>query len=237
MKVALVTGSAKDVGADIAVSLAREGYTIVVNYLKSKKEAESTLKKIKKYSKKSIAIQSDVSDQKSVKNLFKKIIDTYGGIDVLINTVGNFIFKTLPQTSFIEFDDIIKNNLHSVFLCCQAAFPHMKKQRYGRIINFGCVGCDRVVVRQNTTPYYIAKTGVFILTKAFAAEYGKYNINVNMISPGVIETSNYQRKTPKGRPAKKKDIANAIQFLLSDKAEYVSGANLEVSGAWLLDFN
>ena len=108
----------------------------------------------------------------------------------------------------------------------------MKKKGWGRIINFGCVAGDSITVRKNTTPYYIAKTGIIMLTKTFAYEYAKYNITVNSVSPGILKTSIVKARTPKGRYADFPDIINAINFLLKEESDYVNGANIEVAGGW-----
>ena len=108
----------------------------------------------------------------------------------------------------------------------------MKKKKWGRIINFGCVAADSLTVRKNTTPYYIAKTGVIMLTKVLAYEYAKFAITVNSVSPGILKTSVAKPPTPSGGYAQFEDIENAINFILSPASGYLNGANIEVAGGW-----
>lgn len=108
----------------------------------------------------------------------------------------------------------------------------MQKKKWGRIINFGCVGADNLTIREKTTPYYIAKSGVIMLTKVLAYEYAKYGITINSISPGILQTSVAKPKTPTGKFAEFEDIINAVNFLLKDDSSYINGANLEVAGGW-----
>lgn len=230
-KIALVTGSAKNLGRAISINLAKQGVKVVIHYQNSEKEARQTLKEIKKYSE-GIMVKADLTDEKEVINLFKTVKEELGTVDILVNTIGNFIFEPITTTAFTKFKDIIASNLYSAFLCCQEALPHMQKKKWGRIINFGCVGADNLTIREKTTPYYIAKTGVIMLTKVLAYEYAKYGITVNSISPGILQTSVAKPKTPSGKFAQFEDIINAVNFLLKDDSSYINGANIEVAGGW-----
>lgn len=233
-KVALVTGSAKGLGAAIALALAKAGCIIIVNYLHSEGQAQATLNKIKPYSPDSISLRADVTISSEAKELIGTIVQRFGRIDILINNVGDFLFKPLASTSTKEFESVLSSNLSSVFICTQAALPHMRKNRYGRIISFGSCGCDRILVRKNTTAYYIAKSGVYALSKAIAMEEAGHNITSNIISPGILETSAVKHPVPVGRVGKPEDIINAVLFLLDERSAYISGANIEVAGALVL---
>src|SRR3989344_1823276 len=230
-KVAFVSGSSKNLGRAIAVNLAKHGFNVAVHYNQSQKEAKKTLISVKKYSG-GILVKGDLTDPNDVNSVFKEISQKLGRIDILINLIGNFIFQPISITPFSEFRDCLESNLYSTFLCSQKALPYMVKKKWGRIINFGCVAADSLTIRKNTTPYYIAKTGVIMLTKVLAHEYTKYNITVNSISPGILKTSIVKAKTPSGRLADFPDIVNAINFLLKEESNYINGANIEVSGAW-----
>ena len=231
MKTALVTGGAKNLGKAIAVNLAKQGFNIAIHYNTSEKEAEISLKEIKKYSD-GFLIQGDLTDPKKVDLIFQKIEKSIGKVDILVNLIGSFIFTPIDKTGLLKFKDVIETNLYSTFLCCQRALPQMKKNKWGRIINFGCVGAESLTIRKNTTPYYIAKTGVIMLTKVFAFEYAKHNITINSISPGILKSSIVKTTTPSGRLADFSDITNAINFLLKEESNYINGANIEVAGAW-----
>ena len=261
-KIALVTGSAKNLGRAIALDLAKQGAKIIVHYQTSKQEEEKTLDEVKIYSE-GIIVKADLTREKEVFNLFQTVKKEMGSVNILVNMIGNFIFEPITSTTFPKFKDVIESNLYSTFLCCQQALPHMQKNKWGRIINFGCVGADNLTIREKTTPYYIAKTGVIMLTKVLAYEYAKgsflnkpddylgirpfvarpkcqssfearpkYGVTINSISPGILQTSVAKPKTPSGKLAQFEDIINAINFLLKDESNYINGANLEVAGGW-----
>src|SRR3989338_10631950 len=230
-KIALVTGSAKNLGRAIALDLAKQGAKIIVHYQTSKQEAEKTLDEVKIYSE-GIIVKADLTREKEVFNLFQTVKKEMGSVNILVNMIGNFIFEPITSTTFPKFKDVIESNLYSTFLCCQQALPHMQKKKWGRIINFGCVGADNLTIREKTTPYYIGKSGVIMLTKVLAYEYAKYGVTINSISPGILQTSVAKPKTPSGKLAQFEDIINAINFLFKDESNYINGANLEVAGGW-----
>ncbi|HIK00997.1 TPA: SDR family oxidoreductase [archaeon] len=232
-KVAVITGSNRGLGRAVAIELAKRGAILVLNYRKSKKAADKAFAEIKRHSPKSILIKANVSSEKDVKRMFSYVFKRFHRVDILINNVGNFLFKKISQHSHSEFRGVIESNLYGTFLCSKSVLEKMRARKYGKIINIGCAGCDRITIREHTTPYYIAKTGVYMLTKAMAAEEAKYKININMVSPGILETSIVKQKVPAGRLASHKDIINAILFLLNENSSYINGANIEVAGGWV----
>ncbi|MBI2611439.1 SDR family oxidoreductase, partial [Candidatus Gottesmanbacteria bacterium] len=124
---------------------------------------------------------------------------------------------------------------YSTFLCSQKVLPYMKKKRWGRIINFGCAAADAITIRKNTTPYYIAKTAVIMLTKVLAYEYAKYGITINSISPGIMPTSVTKPKSQFAQSTQLvqfSDITHAINLLLKEDSSAINGANIEISGGW-----
>lgn len=230
-KIALVTGSAKNLGKSIAIDLAKQGAKVAIHYHNSKKEAFDTLAEVKKYSQ-GIIIKTDVTNPKDISSMVQTIELKLGTIDILVNLVGNFIFEPITTTTFAKFQDVIESNLYSTFLLCKQVLPNMVKKKWGRIINFGCAGAESITIREKTTPYYIAKTGVIMLTKLLATEYAKFGITVNSISPGILETSVAKPPTPSGKFTQFKDIINITNFLLKDESSYINGANIEVAGGW-----
>ena len=235
-KVALVTGSSKRIGKAIALALAKNGADVAVHYNKSKKEAESVKKEIEKLGKCSITVKADLTNPKEVEQMFKDVIQKFRKIDILINNVGNFIFKNIDEYSAEEWDYLLDTTLNTTFYCCKFALPYMRKQKFGRIINIADSLADRIQASPKLTPYIIGKTGVLILTQTLAVTEAKYNINVNAVSPGVMENSvvKPEDEIPKGRYGTYEDITNPMLFLLDKKSDYITGANIKVNGGWRL---
>src|SRR3990167_8551031 len=186
-KVALVTGSSKRIGKEIAIALARNGADVIVHYNKSKKEAEAVRKNIESLGNRSMAVKADLRNLGETKAMFKAIIKKFKKIDILINNVGNFIFKDIDEYSPEEWHYLIDTTLNTTYHCCRYAIPFMRKQKFGRIINIADSLADRIQASPKLTPYIIGKTGVLILTQTLAVTEAKYNINVNAVSPGVME--------------------------------------------------
>ncbi len=228
---ALITGGAKHLGAAIAIGLAKQGINVAVHCHTSKNDAQKTVQEVKKYSR-GCAVTGDVSRPDDVHTMFGQTEKAFGPVDILVNVVGNFLYEPITGTTFETFRDVIESNLYGTFLCCRRALPAMQKRGWGRIINFGCIAADSLTIRKNTTPYYIAKTGVIMLTKVLAHEYSKDGITVNSVSPGILETSVAKPPTPSGKYAQFSDIINTIQFFLKEESHYVNGANIEVAGGW-----
>ncbi len=231
-RLALVTGGGKGLGRQIAIELARAGATVIINYRSDKLAAEETLLLVQEFSASSRIIQADVTQPPEVDRLFESIRSDYGEVDILINNVGDFIFKPLMETSDSEFSATIESNLHAAFFCSRRVLESMGPG-YGRIINIGAVGADRLLLRKRTAPYYIAKTGLFMLTKILSLECGE-GTTVNMVSPGVLPNG----IRPDGaRVVAYEDVTRAVLFLAGEDAKEVNGANIEVSGGWSLGMN
>lgn len=227
-----ITGSARGLGRALALKFAEQGTVVIGHDRSSKKEADELLEELKKFNPKCGMFQANLRSPEETGEMMEKIHQGYGHIDILINNIGNFIYKPFDATTFEEFADVIESNLYSTFLCSKLVLEKMKERRSGVIINLGCAGADRIVIRELTTPYYIAKTGVLMLTKILAHTYAPYGIRVNSVSPGILETSVAKLDVPAGRYATFDDIFNAMSFLLSSDASYINGANIEVAGAW-----
>ena len=235
-QVALVTGSSKRLGKELALALAKNGAHVIVHYNKSKKEAELVKKEIESLGSSSITVKADLKNVKEVEKMFKTIIKKFKKIDILINNVGNFIFKNIDEYSTEEWDFLIDTTLNTTYYCCKYALPYMRKQKFGKIINIADSLADRIQAAPKLTPYIIGKIGVLILTQTLAVTEAKYNINVNAVSPGVMENSvvKPEDKVPKGRYATYDDIINVVLFLLDEKSDYITGANIKVNGGWRL---
>jgi 3-oxoacyl-[acyl-carrier protein] reductase len=236
--VALVTGSSRGIGKIIALRLAEAGASLVINYKSDSSAADEVLQLIKKMKRQAISVQCDVSNFADVEEMVGKVTSEFGRIDILVNNVGPFLYKSIYDTTIQEWHQIINSNLNSTFYCCKAVVPIMRKQRSGNVINIGAPNAERTQGYVQNCPYAIAKTGVVVLSKSLAKEEAKNGIRVNVINPGFIETDEYTaemkkdmpKQVPLGRLGKPEDIANAVLFLVSDEANYITGSVLNVHG-------
>lgn len=202
--------------------------------------AEKTAKEIQEMGRRSFAIKMDVTDREQVKNVFARIKEEFGSIDILVNNAG-----TLDHVSQIEmqkdefWERDLKVNLTGAYNCTKAVWPYMKEQGWGRVINMSSVAGTLGGFGQAS--YSVTKGGLLSFSKSMALEGARYGITVNAIVPGVIATEAFKMANPKmnermiqrtafRRPGEPEDIANAITFLCSDKAKYITGVGLNVSG-------
>jgi len=234
--IALITGAAKGLGNYLARHLALQGYFVLIHYHQSQQEAVALRDEIAAAGGQAEVLQANLNQGSEVKAMFVKITQQWGRLDVLINNVGNYLKKSLDTISFEEWDSILHNNLNTAFYCTQSAIPLMQKHQYGRIFFTGFAEVGKLTAQPLVTPYFIAKTGLLVLAKSYAKVLAKDNINVHMVSPGVLENSLSQPidEIPKGRMATLEEFASVIDFLLSDKAGYLTGTHIEVAGGWRL---
>jgi 3-oxoacyl-[acyl-carrier protein] reductase len=238
-KVALVTGGAQGIGRAIAETLAGLGADVIVADLQ-KDKAKSTAKEIASASsRKTLGLNVDVAQQESVKAMVEKAIAEFGRIDILVNNAGTTRDNLIMRISEADWDLVLNVNLKGAFNCSQAIVRPMMKQRYGRIINITSV--SGMVGQAGQTNYSSSKAGLIGFTKALAKEVGSRNITVNAVAPGFIETELTSdlpeevkemalKITPAGRFGQPQEIANAVAFLASEEAAYVTGAVLRVDG-------
>ena len=232
-KIAIITGAGKGIGKATAQQFQKEGATIVIAE-SDKILGEKTADKIGGY-----FIHTDVSNEKSVNNLFESIKDKFNRLDILVNNAGVLKDNTLKKLSSNDFNSVINVNLKGTYLCGRRAADLMIDQNYGVILNAASVVAHNGNFGQ--TNYVASKSGVIGMTKVWARELGKYNIRVNAVAPGFIETDMTKNlpekvvqlmndKVPLRRWGKTEDIANAYIFLASENASYISGAILNVDG-------
>lgn len=234
-KVAVVTGAAKGLGRAMALALAKDGYTVVVHYRQSLSEAQKVIGEIKSDSPDSILVAGDLTVESDVAKMFGQIIKKFKGVDLLINNVGNFLYKNLGGTTNEEFRDVMQSNVYSAFYCSRAALAVMRKQKSGHIINIGAVGCGDFAATEKAVPYFMAKNALYYLTKAMAWEEARNGIHVNMISPASLATDIFKAGDfPMGRSANYDDVIKVLRFLTSADAYYINGANIEVAGAFIV---
>ncbi len=237
-RIAIVTGSSKGIGRGIAKRLAADGYTIVVNYQRDMNAAQETCSIVQAHTPRSVKIQADVATPDGARRLIDETLTQFGRIDVLVNNVGPFLVKSVFDTEIDEWRRVIDGNLSSAFYCMKFVLPTMRAQKAGQIINLGSLNVETTRGAPTTGAYNAAKTGIVVLTKSVARSEARYGIRCNLVSPGFIETyatTDADRRelpslVPLGSLGTADDIAEAIAFLVSDKARYITGAVLNVHG-------
>lgn len=244
MRSVLITGGAKGIGASVAVAFAKEGYNVAINYLTSEEKANDLCDVlISSYGVDAIAIKADVSDYDECINLINETINHFGFIDVLVNNAGISSIKLLTETTKGEWDKIINTNLSALFNTSKNVLPYMIREHKGCIVNissmWGEVGASCEVA------YSTSKAGVIGFTKALAKEIGPSNIRVNCVSPGFILTDMNKELNEKDMESIKeeivldsfgtpKDVADAVMYLASDKARFITGQVLGVNGGMVI---
>jgi 3-oxoacyl-[acyl-carrier protein] reductase len=234
-RVALVTGAAKGIGRAIARCLSQDGFAVAAHYRSSVSEADGLVAEIRANGGAAQAFQADLTDDAAARALVKTVVAEMGSLDVVVNNVGNFAIGPLATYPLESWRDMFASNLDSTFAVCQAALIPMRAQHFGRIVNFGYAGTDRLLARPQSVAYTIAKTGVTLLTKAIALAEIANGITANVIAPGIIENSvGDLPMVPAGRLGTYEDICAAVRFFVGGEASYVTGQTLEIAGGWHL---
>jgi 3-oxoacyl-[acyl-carrier protein] reductase len=238
-KVALVTGASRGIGRAIALRLAGLGALVAVNFNQSADAANEVVQEIIVNGGKAIAVQGDVGKFEQAQNVVKTTTDTFGRLDILVNNAGTTRDNLLALMKEQDFDFVIENDLKSVFNCSKAALRPMMKQRYGRIVNITSV--SGIMGNPGQTNYSAAKAGIIGFTKAMAKEYAGKNIYVNAVAPGYVPTdltNALPNEVKEGivkyvalqRFGTCEEVADAVAFLASDRASYITGQTLAVDG-------
>jgi len=239
-KVAVVTGGGRGIGKAICQVLSREGSTVVVADV----DIESARKvsgELSKLGQRSLAIEVDVSSSQQVSEMIKCVIQELGTVDILVNNAGIRGMGKIEEMSEEDWDRVIAVNLKGTFLCSKAVIPAMRKKKTGRIINIASVAgkTGGVIAGAN---YAVSKAGIICLTKSLAKELAPYGITVNAIAPGMIKThmtedfpENISQLIPLGKKGLAQDVANAVLFLASSDADYITGEILDVNGGMFMD--
>ena len=242
-KCALITGATRGIGKQIAITLAKQGYNIALNYRKENEELENTKKEIEEIGVQVLAVKGDVANFEECENFVKQVIERFGQIDVLVNNAGITKDMLLMRMKKEDFEQVIDTNLVGTFNVTKNVVPYMMKARSGRIINISSV----VGISGNAgqTNYSASKAGIIGFSKSLAKEIASRNILVNAVAPGFIETNmtdvlkddvkqEIAKNIPLRRMGTTQDVANVVKFLASDDSSYITGQVINVDGGMLM---
>ncbi|MFA5905790.1 MAG: 3-oxoacyl-ACP reductase family protein [Desulfobacula sp.] len=241
---AIVTGGSRGIGRAVALMFAKEGADVLVNYHSNDAAARETVAEIEKLGRKGVAVAADVADYKSAQNMVDECVKQLGGVDIVVNNAGVSKPSMLLKMPEADWDYIINVHLKAAFNTTQAAGRYMKEKNYGKIINvISTAGIFGTIGQIN---YASAKAGIIGFTKSASRELGRYNINVNVICPGITKTEMtgklqsdeklrkiYEGRIQLGRFGEPEEIAPAFVFLASDDASYITGQVLGVDGGYI----
>ncbi len=245
--VALVTGAGiGGLGAQSAIALAQSGCSIVVSDLPSREKAlQDTLQEVRKYTNETLSVTMDITKEKDVDRVVEAVINTFGRIDILMNAAGAMLRKSSIETSLEEWQHIIDVNLTGTWLMARRVGSELIKQEQGKIINVSSLYAN-IVGPLPEPAYYASKSGIVNLTRGLASEWGRQNVQVNCIAPGVFYPTNMTKpladqpgrleemaeRTLLGRLGTPEDIKGVVVFLGSKASDYMTGQMLTVDGGW-----
>ncbi len=241
--IAVVTGASRGIGRAIALRLAKDGYTVIINYNHSEEKAQEVQAQIEKDGGSAALYQCDVADEAACEAFISSIFETYGRIDVLVNNAGINRDAMLMKMKEEDFDAVIDTNLKGTYHTMRFAIRQMTRQQEGRIINIASVVGEIGNVGQ--TNYAASKAGIIGMTKAAAKEAARGGVTVNAIAPGFIKTDmtdavpdkikdNFRAQIPMREFGEPEQVASAVSFLASKEAGYITGQVLNVDGGMVM---
>ena len=234
-----MTGASRGIGEVIARRLAQAGAKVAANYSTGAEAASQVVDSISAQGGEAFAIAADVSNESQVESMVKQVVDRWGKLDILVNNAGITRDKLLIRMTSEEWDDVIRVNLKSAYLCSKFALPHMMRQRHGRIVNMSSV--VGVSGNPGQANYAASKAGLIGITKTLAREVASRNITVNAVAPGYITTAMVEQlsedvqkaildRVPLGRFGTPEDVAEAVAFLCTEGAGYITGQVIGIDG-------
>src|SRR5919198_3049753 len=236
--VAVVTGAGRGIGRAIAEELGGGGAKVVVNYRRSKDQAEDLVNRLEQTGAQAVAVRADVADADQAAMLIDKTVTSFGRIDVLVNNAGITVDRTLKNLTCEDWEQVVHVNLNSCFYTVKAALPHFMRQRSGTIVNISSFVGQAGNFGQ--TNYAAAKAGILGFTKTAALELARYNVTVNAICPGFLETEmvgevpeavkeTILKRIPLGRLGQPTEVARCVRFLAED-GDYITGQTIKING-------
>lgn len=239
---ALVTGAGQGIGRVLAVAFAEAGCDVAILEIDIEK-AKAAAEEIRRLGRKSIAVQTDISQKEQVDKAFEATAKTFGGLDICVNNAGISIQEPAEEMTEKDWDRIIDINLKGVFLCSQAAARIMIPRKRGSVINIASMSASAVNVPQKQAAYNTSKAAVSMLTKSLAVEWAQYGIRVNSLSPGYMQTEMtmatmtalfpaWEALTPMGRLGNPEELRGAVIYMASDASSYMTGHDLIVDGGY-----
>lgn len=240
-KVVIVTGASRGIGRNIATTLAKKGYIVIANYNKSENKAIELQQNLEKENINIDIFKADVSNRDEVKKLVQFVINKYKKIDCVINNAGIDQVKMFLDITDADWNNMISNNLNSVFYMCQEVLPYMIHEKNGVIINISSIW--GITGASCESHYAVSKAGVDALTKSLAKEMGPSNIRINSIAPGFIDTEmnnnlneeekqEIKEEIPLQKIGKVEDVSRTVEWIVED--EYITGQVISVNGGWLI---
>jgi 3-oxoacyl-[acyl-carrier protein] reductase len=238
-KNAIVTGGSLGIGTAIALVLAREGANVAINYRRHDAEAKEVVRKVEEMGRKGLAIKADVSSYDDAQKMVRRVVDEFGSLEILVCNAGINWDGVIWKMSEEQWDTVINVNLKGYFNYNKAAAMVFKERKYGKIINVSSINGLRGKFAQ--TNYSASKGGEIAMSKALARELGRFNVNVNVVAPGMVMTDMARNIPPEflnkavdetvlGRVAEPEDIAEVVAFFASDKSRHITGEVIKIDG-------
>lgn len=238
-KVALITGGARGIGRAICLKMASEDTIVIINYNNSENEAKELMNHISKMGFQAEIYKCSITDAENLEKMFDYIKGKYSRLDYLINNAGIVRDNFLMMAPKNDIDNVLQTNIMGTMLCCKFAVPYMIAGKFGKIVNISSV--SGIIGMVGQTSYSASKSAIIGFTRSLALELSKFNISVNVVSPGFIDTDmtnnfseqskkKYLNSIPMKRFGKPEEVAEVVSWLCSDKCSYITGQNIIIDG-------